>query len=427
MATVSNALRQVKAQLHDVHSDQDIFDICRRVGHRWRKRVLDPAVTVQLFLLQLLAKVAMQGLRHVANVSVTAQAICKAKGRLPLQVLMELVAHSAPAGPVRPSWKDLAVYLADGMSFMTPDTPELARRYGKAKNQRGTSFGYPTPKLLALMDFGGVIHKVIALPWARQEFTCLSRLFGAVARGALLLGDRGLVSFAHMALLLRAGLHGCFRLPRWQVTFGRGKASRRKIRSLGKQDMLVCWKAYRRPAWLSKKRWQTLTNEVLTLRQISFRVYRKGFRIQWAWIITTLLDPEKYPAQELIELYSQRWQVEVYFRDLKKTLGIAMISARTVMGVRKEILAFVLLYNLVRRVMQQAAAVQLVSVDRVSFIDALRWLLWSSPGDAIPKLQLNAHRVRPAPPRRLKNARHPFPQLNDTRAALTKPPYTVRL
>jgi hypothetical protein len=427
MATVSNALQQVKAHLHEVLPDQEIFDLCRRVGHRWRNRLLNPAVTVQLFLLQLLAKVAMQGLRHVAKLSVTAQAICKAKQRLPLQLLMELVALSAPQGPVRTSWKDLAVYLADGMSFMTPDTPELAERYGKAKNQRGTGFGYPTPKLLALMDFGGVIHKVIALPWARQEFTCLSRLFRAVARGALLLGDRGLVSFTHLALLLRAGLHGCFRLPRGQVTFGRGKASRRKIKSLGKQDMLVRWTAYRRPAWLSKKRWQTLANEVLTLRQISFRVYRKGFRVQWAWIITTLLDPEKYPAQELIQLYSQRWQVEVYFRDLKKTLGIGMISARTATGVRKEILAFVLLYNLVRRVMQQAAVAQGVAADRVSFIDTMRWLLWSSPGDPIPKLKLNARRVRPSPPRRLKNARHRFPQLNNIRAALTKPRYTVML
>ena len=81
------------------------------------------------------------------------------------------------------------LYFVDGMSFMTPDTPELAKRFhGKAKNQRGTSFGYPTPKLLALMDFGGVIHKVIALPWARQEFTCLSRLFRAIAPGGLLLG-----------------------------------------------------------------------------------------------------------------------------------------------------------------------------------------------------------------------------------------------
>ena len=134
-------------------------------------------------------------------------------------------------------------------------------------------------------------------------------------------------------------------------------------------------------------RWKTLSNEVLTLRQISFRVYRKGFRVQWAWIITTLLDPEKYPAQELIELYSQRWQVEVYFRDLKKTLGIGMISARTATGVRKEILAFVLLYNLVRRVMQQAAIAQGVSADRVSFIDALRWLLWSAPGQPLGVLE----------------------------------------
>ena len=312
MATLSGSLRHVKQHLHQLVAETDIFDICRELGHKWRNRALNPATTVQLFLLQLLANVAMEGLRHVAGISVTAPAICKAKMRLPVHLLMRLVEQSVPQGPPQSLWHGLELYLVDGMSFLTADTPALAKKFGKASNQRGTSNSYPVPKLLALMDFaGGFIRRVIPLPAARQEFTCLSRLFASVGKNALLMGDRGLVSFAHMALLMKAGIHGCFRLPRWQVTFGRGQCSRRLIDRLGKQDLLVGWIACRRPTWLSRKRWVPLSRQELVLRQIAYRVHRKGFRVQWAWIITTLLDSRNYPAEELIALYNQRWQIEV--------------------------------------------------------------------------------------------------------------------
>jgi len=433
MATLSNSVQHVKQHLDEFADEQDVARICRNLGHRWRQRKLGPAMTVQLFLIQLLAKVALQGLRHVSQVAASAQAICKAKMRLPLKLLMELVSRSVPgwsddAPP--PSFRGLKVYLADGTSFMTPDTPRLAKRYGKAKNQRGASCGYPMAKLLALMDHsGGFISKVIALPCARQEFTCLARLFKAVGTAALLLGDRGLVSFTHLALMMQRGIDGCFRLPRGQVVYARGRASRRLIKRQGHHDLLVRWTASRRPTWISKNRWAKLelAEAQLTLRQIAFRVCRKGFRTHWAWIITTLLDAQQYPAQELIELYSKRWQIEVYFRDLKQTLGMKMISAKTVPGVQKEVAAFVLLYNLIRRVMCRAAVQQGTTAERISFIDASRWLLWTSPGQALGSLKVNRVRVRPSPPRRLKNARHRYPQLHGIRRELSNPPYRVVL
>jgi hypothetical protein len=434
MATFSHSVRHVKQHLDEVAHEHDIVGICRKLGHRWRQRQCGPVATVQLVLIQLLAKVSLEGLRRVAQVSASAQSICSAKMRLPLKLLLELVRRSVPgwdSDDGSPSlWRGLKVLLVDGTSFMVPDKPKLVQRYGKARNQRGTSAGYPMAKLLALMDRrSGFIRKVIALPCARQEFTCLSRLFKAVGLGALLMGDRGLVSFTHLALMVRQGIQGCFRLPRGQVVWGRGKASRRLIKRLGKQDLLVQWSASQRPTWMSKSRWEKLklTDTRLTLRQISFRVCRRGFRVHWAWIITTLLDPQQYPAQELIELYSQRWQIEVYFRDLKQTLGMKRISAQTEAGVQKELAAFVLLYNLVRRVMQRAAVQQGTTPDRISFIDASRWLLWTSPGEPLGRLKVNPIRVRRSPPRRLKNARHRYPQLNASRRQLSNPPYRVVL
>jgi len=426
MTTFSSALLHVKQHLDQCLPQQLIFKLCADLKHRWRKGKLDPAVTVQTFLLQLLANVALRGLRHVAGVSASAPAFCKAKMRLPAKLFAQLIQRPSDAAPAM--YKGLKTYLVDGVSFMTPDTRQLAGKYGKGQNQRGTSHGYPTPKLLTLMQAGGgFIRRALILPRARQEFTCLSRLFKAIGSDGLLVGDSGLVSFAHMALLMGKGLQGCFRLPRWQVVFNRGKGSHRLHQRQGKQDLLVTWTASRRPTWMSNKRWAAIKDQTLTLRQISFRICRPGYRTHWAWIATTLLDPRQYPAQEVVDLYRERWQVEVNFRNLKQTLKMEMISAKTVQGVHKEVMAFILLYNLVCQVMQQASQRQGVAADRISFIDAMIWLLHSPPGTPLPPLVVNPRRTRNAPPRKLKNARHRFPQLKQPRAELSKPPCVAKI
>jgi hypothetical protein len=67
--------------------------------------------------------------------------------------------------------------------------------------------------------------------------------------------------------------------------------------------------------------------------------------------VTTLLDPAQYPADELIDLRISRWMIETNLRHLKITLGMDVLKCKTVEGVRKERLMFLLVYNLIRRVM----------------------------------------------------------------------------
>ena len=422
MATVSASLHHVKEHLEKCLPTDFIHDTCRQVGHQWRECVLQPADSVHILLLQLLAQVALRGLRHAAGAEVTHQAICTARMRLPLALFQRLVAQCVPKNLASTLYKGLSVFIVDGMSFQVSDNKPLSAKYSKSKNQRGVSGGYPTPKLLALMQgAGGFIAKAIILPYARQEFTCLSRLFKAIGKDAVLLGDRALVSFAHMALLMERGTHGCFRLPRDKVVFGRGKGCRRLKKRLGRQDVLVEWSASARPTWMSSRRWKTISDQKLVLRQITFRITRKGFRPQWAYLITTFLDPKEHPAQDIIDLYTQRWQIEVYFRDLKCTLKMNKISATTVQGVQKEVLAFILLYNLIRKVMAEAAVRQKVPEDRISFKDAMQWLLYAPPGSALPNLLVNPRRERGTQPRKIKKGRHRFPQLNQSRDALCKP------
>jgi hypothetical protein len=429
MASFSCALDHVKEHLDQCLPKDLILQLCRQVGHVWRTSKLPPDVTVHLFLLQLLAHVGLRGLRHVAGVDASAQAIGKAKARLPQRLFGRLLEKSLPGDfAMSQCFKGLRTYLVDGMSFLVEDTAKLAARYGKAINGRGVSNSYPTPKLLTLLQAGSAfVAKAIVLPYARQEYSCLSRLFKHLAACSLLLGDRGLVSFAHLALLMGQGHHGCFRLPRGKVVSGRGKGRRKRLKRLGRQDLLVQWTATCRPKWISNRRWQGLKDQSLVLRQIAFRITRKGYRTHWAWIITTLIDPAVYPAQELIELYSRRWQIEVHFRDLKCTLKMGKISAKSIAGVQKEVMAFVLLYNLIRAVMARAAARQGVSADRISFTDAALWLLYAAPGSPLPALTINPQRQRASPPRAIKKGRHRFPQLKQSRAAACKPPCVVKI
>ena len=174
MATIPHTLAGIKAQLDRYVPHTLIEDACREAGHTWRERKLGPVVTVHLFLLQLLARVALDGLRHVSGLAVSAQACCKAYQRLPLEVLRRLVeAVYEPVKTKSSRWHGLRIRLVDGMSFITADTPALGKKYGKASNHKGVSKGYPMPKLLASIDlFSGMIRRVIALPGTRGERSC---------------------------------------------------------------------------------------------------------------------------------------------------------------------------------------------------------------------------------------------------------------
>ena len=80
MATLSRALRRIKEDLKPFLSDRDIQDAFRQAGHHWRKRLLDPVVTVHLFILQILHfNTAMTHLRHLAKYPVKPAAYCKAR------------------------------------------------------------------------------------------------------------------------------------------------------------------------------------------------------------------------------------------------------------------------------------------------------------------------------------------------------------
>ena len=156
-ATISAVLQRIKSDLQEFLPDAVVLDACRQVGHVWRRRQLDPVLTLQLFILQVLHfNTALSHLRHLSKVPMTAAGYCKARMRLPLAALQMLLRQSSAAmrrgGGGQSLWCGLCAFLVDGSSTITPDTAALDQFFGHPSNQKkGCSF--PVPKLLGL--FGG--------------------------------------------------------------------------------------------------------------------------------------------------------------------------------------------------------------------------------------------------------------------------------
>jgi hypothetical protein len=142
---------------------------------------------------------------------------------------------------------------------------------------------------------------------------------------------------------------------------------------LGKDDQLVCWTKPQRPKWMSREEYAALP-KVMTLREVRVHVQQKGFRTRELVVVTTLLDAEKYPAEELALLYRRRWQAELNLRSLKVVLQMDHLRCKTPHRVRNEFYMHLVAYNLIRRAMAVAAARAGVEPWTVSFKGTLQTL-----------------------------------------------------
>jgi hypothetical protein len=253
----------------------------------------------------------------------------------------------------------------------------------------------------------------------------VARMHPELRVGDVLVGDRAFGTFAHLALLVARGIHGVFRMsgrrivdftpdrprpPRWNTPRLSGRARSRWVRSLGPTDQVVQWyRPYVPSAWMTAEAFAALPL-TLTVRECRYEVTRPGFRVRTVTLVTTLLDAEVYPVEELAALYLRRWAVETDLAHLKTTLGMDVLRCETEAGVLKEMHVFAIVYNLVRLVMLEASRRQGVPAERISFVDALRWLSSSPPGARFPDLVVNPYRPGRVEPRCKKRRakKHPY-------------------
>jgi hypothetical protein len=420
MVTIAKRIEQVKADLPRLIGTH-VKEYLRQQGWRGRVRLLDPLNTVLLFVVQVMhGNTAITHLPHLAQIAFTATAYCKARGRLALG-LLEYVSHAVarqllPQSDRAHRWRGHRVWYADGSSFSMPDRPELQDYFGQPGNQ-SPGCGFPVATWLVLCSATGFIVKTLTLPLRVHDASQIHKLHDQMERGDVLVYDRAGCSYAHLALMFKRELQAIVRMHQRRIvsfrpgrrTAGRhgkghraGKPRSQWVQRLGRQDQLVRWrKPVNRPKWMTEEEYVQLPDE-LVLRELRYAVAMKGYRSRSVTLVTTLIDSRTYPAGELAEQYLGRWNVELNFRHLKQTMKMDVLKCQTLDGVRKELAVYVLVYNLVRLVMLRAAERQKVPVDRISFIDALRWLAIPDDGGEMPDLVVNPHRPGRVEPRVIK-------------------------
>lgn len=423
VGSIARIVAQFKQSWQRELEDEAIERACREAGHKWRKRELDPVTTVRMFLLQILfGNVACDYVPHLAGKRVTGSSYCTARGRLPLEALQALLTSCTQrmAECVRDTghWLGHRLFLIDGCHFSMSDVKELRDYFGQPAGQ-AEGCGFPVAHWLALVHFGtGLIQKAIVSRVNSHDLRSVPQVHPELEAGDVVVGDRAFCSFGHLALLLRRAAHGIFRAhaaliidftpqrPHAGPTHHRKSQPRRPlsqwIKSLGAEDQLVLWfRPATVPAWMTADAWRSLPATLL-VRELRYTIDQPGFRVRRVTLVTTLLDPQIYTKDELARAYGLRWHIETCFGHLKTTMRMDVMHCLTVRGVLKELTMFLLVYNLVRMTMLEAAKRQRVAPDRISFVDALRWLATARPGAELPDLVVNPLRPGRVEPRHRK-------------------------
>jgi hypothetical protein len=423
---------------------EQIHQAFRDAGAVFRERVFTPAVTLWTFLSQVLdpdhtcrqAVARLLAWRTAVGLppcSADNSAYCKARGRLPEQALHDLTRQTGRElmEQAEPHWlwKGRRVKVVDGTGLSMPDTPENQKEYPQSPKIKA-GVGFPLMRLVVVFSLavGTVLEAAMGKFRGKGtgELSLFRSIDDVIEPGDVLLGDRLYSDFWDVARMQARGADVVLRLhagraPVWFRGRGHSTANRR-----------VCWHKPQRPSWMSEEEYATYP-EWLRLRVVRVDVRQRGFRTKRLVLVTTLLDAEAVTLEDLAELYRRRWQAELYLRSLKTTMQMDILRGKTPEMVRKEVWAHLLVYNVVRTLMAQAARATRVRPDEVSFTGALQTVNAFLPNlrsartaEEVTRLCLvlleaiAQHRVGNRPdryePRAVKRRPKKFPRLKEPRA-----------
>jgi hypothetical protein len=419
-----------------LNSRERVFSV-RRTFFGFLYQALNPGCPCREAVRQIQA---LWALHHDDPVAPGSSAYCQARARLPWDILPRLrCAAAAKAQKAAALWRGLSVKVIDGTSVSLPDTIKNQRAYPQTGSQK-PGCGFPLMKLVGVFSLStGALLDYARGNKRQHELTLLQKLLDQFKPGDLALADRGFSSYTLLGLLSLRGAFGLFRLHHARL------ADFRQGQRLGKKDRLVVWPKpwlWQRPRYLPKSLWKLIPQQ-LPVRLVRFTMAVPGFRSQSVTLVTTLLDAQAYPAEELARLYARRWQIELWFRDIKTSMGMEVLRCKSPQMLHKELEMFFIAYNLIRCLMAQAGALFEAPLERLSFkgtVDAVRQfslaiaqsrtgkkqkqlmtrLLQTIAQDQVPD------RAGRSEPRAVKRRPKPYPLLNRPRRLFQEIPHRNR-
>jgi len=270
-----------------------------------------------------------------------------------------------------------------------PDTEENQQVWPKQKMHK-PGLGFPQASLCACFNLrNGALLSYELGNKKSHELPMLRKQWNTFEDGDIFLGDKGFCSYFDQHHLKERGVDSVITLARRKPVVAADA-----VQVLGQDDLLIQWSKPKRSKASSytSDAWEKLP-ESLPLRQIKMNVSQAGFRVKSFHIITTLLDSTLYPAHEIAELYFQSWDVELFFRDIKTTMGMDILRCKTPAMVRKEIIMHLIVYNCIRALMIASAKEKSIAVRQVSFKGCVQTLRQWEPLLSQPQIS-QAERMR---------------------------------
>jgi len=308
---------------------------------------------------------------------------CRARQKLKAPVLRQLVGQMAEAMalsvPVHWLWHGRHVKLVDGFTFTMPDTPANQKVFPQQKTQK-PGVGFPIARTCAVLSLADAcIHDVAMGPYAGKETgetALLRKVLNCFEPGDVMLADRYFCSFFMLALLKSLGVDVCMSLHQ------RRKIDPAKVKWLGDNDCIDTWHRPQRAKWMRPELYASLP-ERMAIRIVAFNV-TSDHQTEPLMVVTTLVDPETYPATAIAKLYGYRWCVELDIFSIKQMLNLDHLRCKSPEMIAREFWVTLLAYNMVRWVCAQAACVHGKLARQMSFTLACNTLLsqWLMPPEA---------------------------------------------
>jgi hypothetical protein len=300
--------------------------------------------------------------------------LCESRRRLgiaPLRQLFDAVVNLlALPSTAHAFYRDLRLMSMDGFVVDLPDTPDLARVFGRPKSGR-TAGAFPQARIVSLCETGThVLWRVLVKPIYRGEITMAMHLLRYLTSGMLLLWDRNFLSYANVARVKERQAHLLARIKKHMVF--------KPIRRFRDGSYLA--KLYRASWYRDRDQGGILVRII----EYSFSDPNRPGSGERHRLLTTLLDPHLDPAKRLILLYHERWEEELSIDELKThQQERPVLRSQTPAGVVQEIYGLLLGHYVVRKLMFESAKQRGVPPRRLSFTNTLKILRCRLP--EVPK------------------------------------------
>jgi hypothetical protein len=418
-----------------------VQDIVDRISQTWVEpcdRIFAPVVTLGTFVSPIhrdapACRAAVARLKAtrvapgLAPCSPLTGGYGKARKRLAESLCYGLMPQSGqrlqPQGP--PAWHGpgRAVKLVEGSGGSRPATEANHQDYPQPRSQ-APGWGFPVARIGVVLSLacGAVVAAAVGRRRGKntREPRLCHRLYASLERDAVILADRFSGSYGEGAWLRGQGIALVRRLhQRRQGDFGGG-------RRVGRADQVVSWTTPKRPAWLDEAPYAGLP-AALEIRGLRVCVPQRGFRTRVVVVATTLRETQGYPKEDLAGLSRARWHAELELRSITQTMQMDVRRCKTPAMVRKESWGHLLVSNLLRAVMAQAALAPGVVPRQVRLqgtrqtlaaVDSLVAQRPSTVRESVVAIVLRAsasHRVGTRPdryePRACKRRPKPYPLL----------------